>query len=101
MKNVAILGSTGSIGRQALDVVRSHPDRFALYGVSAHSSEAPFLDQIAVDRPRVAVFSRPFASPVSGVETVWGDQALYDASEAIPTHCMRRSGASIPRHAST
>ena len=39
MKNVAILGSTGSIGKQALDVVRSHPDRFALYGVSAHSSE--------------------------------------------------------------
>ena len=28
MKNVAILGSTGSIGRQALDVVRAHPDRF-------------------------------------------------------------------------
>ena len=42
MKNVAILGSTGSIGKQALDVVRSHPDRFALYGVSAHSSEEAF-----------------------------------------------------------
>ena len=78
MKNVAILGSTGSIGKQALDVVRAHPDLFTLYGVSAHSSEAPFLDQIAADRPRVAVFSRPFASPVPGVETVWGDQALYD-----------------------
>ena len=78
MKNVAILGSTGSIGRQALDVVRSHPDLFALYGVSAHSSEAPFLEQIGAERPRVAVFSRPFEPPVSGVDAGWGDQALYD-----------------------
>lgn len=78
MKNVAILGSTGSIGRQALDVVRAHPDRFRLYGVSAHSSEGAFLAQIEEERPRVAVFSRPLAADVSGVELRWGDQALYD-----------------------
>lgn len=78
MKNVAILGSTGSIGRQALDVVRAHPDRFRLYGVSAHSSEGAFLAQIEGERPRVAVFSRPLAAVVSGVELRWGDQALYD-----------------------
>ena len=52
MKNVAILGSTGSIGKQALDVVRSHPDRFALYGVSAHSSEEAFLALLRAARPR-------------------------------------------------
>ena len=78
MKNVAILGSTGSIGRQALDVVRQHPDRFRLYGVSAHSSEGAFLAQIEGERPRVAVFSRPLAADVSGAELRWGDQALYD-----------------------
>lgn len=78
MKNVAILGSTGSIGRQALDVVRAHPDLFALYGISAHSSEASFLAQIEEERPRVAVFSRPLSLDVSGTELRWGDQALYD-----------------------
>ena len=78
MKNVAILGSTGSIGRQALDVVRSHPELFALWGVSAHSSETAFLAQIDAERPSVAVFSRPFAAPVSGVERGWGEQALLD-----------------------
>ena len=78
MKNVAILGSTGSIGRQALDVVRSHPDLFALYGVSAHSSEAAFLAQIEGERPRRAVFSRPLDAAFSGVEMGEGEQALLD-----------------------
>ena len=78
MKNVAILGSTGSIGRQALDVVRAHPDLFALYGISAHSSETSFVAQVVEERPRVAVFSRSLSIDVSGTELRWGGQALYD-----------------------
>ena len=34
-KRVAILGSTGSIGRQALDVIARHPDRFEVVGLGA------------------------------------------------------------------
>ena len=74
MKNVAILGSTGSIGRQALDVVKAHPDLFALYGVSAYSSEAAFLALVEEARPQVAVFSRP----VPDTDVRWGEQALLD-----------------------
>ena len=78
MKNVAILGSTGSIGRQALDVVRAHPDLFRLYGVSAHSSEAAFLDILLSERPQRAVFSRTLSTAVFGVEVSNGEQALLD-----------------------
>ena len=74
MKNVAILGSTGSIGRQALDVVKAHPDLFRLYGVSAYSSEKAFLALVEEARPQVAVFSRP----LSGAKMRWGEQALLD-----------------------
>ena len=35
MRSVTILGSTGSIGTQALDVVRRHPERFKVVGLSA------------------------------------------------------------------
>ena len=35
MKQLAILGSTGSIGTSTLDVVRSHPDRFRVVGLAA------------------------------------------------------------------
>ena len=78
MQNVAILGSTGSIGRQALDVVRAHPDLFRLYGVSAHSSEAAFLDILLSERPQRAVFSRPLSTAVFGVEVSEGEDALLD-----------------------
>ena len=74
MKNVAILGSTGSIGRQALDVVKAHPELFALYGVSAYSSEAAFLALVEEASPQVAVFSRP----VPDTDVRWGEQALLD-----------------------
>ena len=78
MKNVAILGSTGSIGRQALDVVQAHPDRFFLYGVSAHRQEEAFLALLKAARPRRAVFSRSLKETVPGVEMAFGDQALLE-----------------------
>ncbi|MBA3952368.1 MAG: 1-deoxy-D-xylulose-5-phosphate reductoisomerase, partial [Rubrobacter sp.] len=37
-RRLTILGSTGSIGLQALDVVRAHPDRFEVVGLSAGRS---------------------------------------------------------------
>ena len=42
---VVVLGSTGSVGTQALEVVRRHPKRFRLVGLSAHSSRDRLADQ--------------------------------------------------------
>ncbi|MGB3681419.1 MAG: 1-deoxy-D-xylulose-5-phosphate reductoisomerase [Rubrobacteraceae bacterium] len=47
-RRLTILGSTGSIGRQALDVVRAYPDRFDLVGLSA-ASNADLLHQQATE----------------------------------------------------
>jgi 1-deoxy-D-xylulose-5-phosphate reductoisomerase len=47
-KNIAILGSTGSIGTQALDVVRSHPDKFVVE-VLTGSSNADLLIRQAIE----------------------------------------------------
>ena len=38
MKRISILGSTGSIGKQTLDVVREHKDKFEVIAISANSS---------------------------------------------------------------
>jgi 1-deoxy-D-xylulose-5-phosphate reductoisomerase len=38
MRQVCLLGATGSIGDSTVDVIRQHPDRFSLYAVAAHSN---------------------------------------------------------------
>jgi 1-deoxy-D-xylulose-5-phosphate reductoisomerase len=38
LKNIAILGSTGSIGTQALEVIRQNPDRFRAFVLTANSN---------------------------------------------------------------
>ena len=45
MKRVALLGSTGSIGTQTLDVVRQHPDKFCVDMISANNSADLLIEQ--------------------------------------------------------
>ena len=44
-KKIAILGSTGSIGTQALDVIGRHPDRFRVVGLAAGRRVAEVVEQ--------------------------------------------------------
>lgn len=53
MKQIAILGSTGSIGTQTLDVVRQHPDEFVVYAISAHRSVDLLIQQAIEFNPVV------------------------------------------------
>ena len=46
MKDILILGSTGSIGTQAVDVIEAHPDAFRLAGVAAYSHWQPVARQV-------------------------------------------------------
>jgi 1-deoxy-D-xylulose-5-phosphate reductoisomerase len=54
MKRIAVLGSTGSIGRQTLDVVRWHPESFQVLALIASRPSKPFLEQIREFHPRIA-----------------------------------------------
>jgi len=53
-RRVAILGSTGSIGTQALDVIARHPDRFEVVGLAAGRNAALLREQVARFAPAVA-----------------------------------------------
>ena len=53
MKQIAILGSTGSIGTQTLDVVRQHPDAFTVYALTAHRSVDMLIEQALEFNPAV------------------------------------------------
>jgi 1-deoxy-D-xylulose-5-phosphate reductoisomerase len=57
MKRVAILGSTGSIGRSALSVVAAHPDRLKIVAMAAGENVARFVDQVSDVQPDVVGMS--------------------------------------------
>ena len=52
---VSILGSTGSIGGNTLDVIARHPSRFEVYALAANSSVEAMLAQCLAFTPRYAV----------------------------------------------
>lgn len=54
MRTIAILGATGSIGTQALDIARRHPDRFHPVCLTAHSSAEKLFDLVREFRPEAA-----------------------------------------------
>ncbi|QWU14143.1 1-deoxy-D-xylulose 5-phosphate reductoisomerase [Paenibacillus sophorae] len=82
MKKISILGSTGSIGTQTLDVVAMHPDSFEVDGLAAGSNTALLLEQVRRFKPRrVSVASKELADDIrtqlpAGVELYSGDEGL-------------------------
>jgi 1-deoxy-D-xylulose-5-phosphate reductoisomerase len=54
-KKIAILGSTGSIGTQSLDVIQSYPDRFEVCVLTAHSNGDLLIKQALQFKPNVVV----------------------------------------------
>lgn len=72
MKRVAILGSTGSIGTQALDVIAQHPERLSVAGLAAKSNLGKLREQAAAfGADRIALFDECSEAPS-------GMQALID-----------------------
>src|SRR5437016_12554701 len=57
MKRIAILGSTGSIGQSALDVVDAHADRLQVVGLAAGENAELLASQVARYRPRIAAMA--------------------------------------------
>lgn len=84
MRKLAILGSTGSIGTQALQVAALHADRYQVTALVARSSYALFFEQVRAFKPRLAgLVVRPDAIPddLKQVEWVFGEEALTYAAE--------------------
>ena len=56
-KQIAILGSTGSIGTQALDVIAQHPDKFEVYALTANNNINLLIEQAIKFKPEVVVIA--------------------------------------------
>jgi 1-deoxy-D-xylulose-5-phosphate reductoisomerase len=82
MKRLAILGSTGSIGEQTLDVVAAHPGRFQVVSLAAGRRVDRLIEQARIFKPRSVSVADPSQVPAiqavlgSGVEVGSGDAGL-------------------------
>ena len=80
MKRIALLGSTGSIGTQTLDVVRKHPDRFRVAALTAGSNSELLAAQADEFRPELAVLESGDADVPDGTRFATGRDALLEAA---------------------
>lgn len=96
MKRISVLGSTGSIGTQTLDVAAHHPEQFEIAAIAAGRNTKLLLEQIHQFRPRlVSVQDAETADAIrhdipADIKLVYGSEGLievatYDAADTVVT----------------
>ncbi|AWB44334.1 1-deoxy-D-xylulose-5-phosphate reductoisomerase [Paenibacillus sp. CAA11] len=86
MKKLALVGSTGSIGTQTLDVVDKYPEQFQIEGLAAGSNVSLFLEQLHRFKPKKAsVGTKQLADELrpllpAGVELFYGEEGLVEVA---------------------
>lgn len=96
MKRLVILGSTGSIGRQTLDIVRSFPDRFKIVGLAAGSNIELLAKQVAEFHPKMLYYTRGVGdevlSPDSWRYTTMEEMAVHPDVDTVMVATVGRTG---------
>ena len=91
-KQIAILGSTGSIGTQALDVIGQHPDRYEVYCLTANNRYEQLAQQARQFKPAAVVIAneqhydtlKNLLADEPDIKVYAGRQALKDIVQAAP-----------------
>lgn len=106
VKAISILGSTGSIGTQTLDIVRSHPDRFRVVGMAAGRNIQLLAAQVAEFQPEIVATSEESLLPelkellknlpykpqiIAGKEAI-AEVARYGDAESVVTGIVGCAG---------
>ena len=96
-QNITILGSTGSIGTNTLDVLSKHLDRFQVFALTASKQVDLILAQCAQFKPKFAVMAQEDAGRLLAerikaegltVEVLWGPEALDFVSAHEEVHAV-------------
>ena len=86
MKKIAILGSTGSIGTQTLDVAGRDPDRYRIVGLAAGANVERLVEQARAFRPSVVSLATKEAAEEaasllpSDIRVVYGEDGLMEVA---------------------
>ncbi|SFP08563.1 1-deoxy-D-xylulose-5-phosphate reductoisomerase [Salibacterium halotolerans] len=91
MKNLALIGSTGSIGRQTLDVVRKHPDSFRVLSLAAGRNVNTLMEQIEEFKPLTAAVEQKEDADYIRAR-VNGDTSIHYGKEGLIAAAVPRDG---------
>ena len=89
LKTVSILGSTGSVGKNTLEVISSLSDRLDVYAISCNQNTSLLYEQIIKYKPRVAVitnhekyneFLNEYGNEINVTRILFGDEGLNEIS---------------------
>ena len=97
-KQIAILGSTGSIGTQALQVIEEHNDLYEVYCLTANNKVELLAEQAHRFNPAAIVIAnearyeelKTLMSDRPEIKVYAGAKALEEIVEATPTQCRHR-----------
>src|SRR6516165_664623 len=88
MRRVTILGSTGSVGQNTVDLLLRNPEAFEVEGLTANRNPARLAEQALALRARFAAIADPVHYPAlkealagTGIETACGAQAVVEAAQ--------------------
>jgi 1-deoxy-D-xylulose-5-phosphate reductoisomerase len=85
LKNISILGSTGSIGTQALEVIRANPELYKVVALTANANAELLISQALEFKPELVVIGddkqyNAVKNALSGIKVLSGEDALCEAS---------------------
>jgi 1-deoxy-D-xylulose-5-phosphate reductoisomerase len=83
MKNIAILGSTGSIGQQALEVINHNRDRFSVEVLTANNNVDLLIEQAIKFRPNVVVIANKDKYSIVNDALAYKGIKVYAGSDAL------------------
>ena len=98
-QQICILGSTGSIGTQALDVIRQHADRYEVYCLTANNSVEKLAGQAREFHPAAVVIAneahydklKDLLADLPDIKVYAGESALEEIVEAAPVDMVLAS----------
>ena len=113
-KQIAILGSTGSIGTQALDVIKEHSDLYEVYCLTANNKVKELAEQARQFNPAAVVIAneekygelKDLLTDLPDIKVYAGKQAIDEIVEAEPidmvlTAMVRQSSKASSAKATT
>lgn len=97
MKKISLLGATGSIGTQTVEVIQSHPDKFTLVAMSIGRNTELGLKQIHALKPKLVSvqlkqdYDKLLTEVPKGVKLVYGEEGLKEVAAYHETNILVNS----------